>query len=156
MPGELAFRPPRYGDIAAIWPRLREIEALELSATGRSPKDGLRISLRVSVMAWTVTVDGRAEGAFGVAPVSLLSGIGRPWFLGTEDLKFQRRAWLAQGRRHLAAMETAFPLLENIVHRDNILSIRWLERLGFAVDDELVHVGGHPFRRFTKGFPERV
>jgi hypothetical protein len=146
------FRDPRYGDIAAIWPRLREIEKVELACGGMTPKGGLRASLQASEMAMTVTVDGRPEGIFGCAPVSLMDGLGRPWFLCTDEALKHRRAWLIDAPRFLAQMEAWYPRLENVVHAHNTSSIRWLQRLGFVIDDELRQVAGHPFRRFTKGF----
>lgn len=146
------FRPARYGDIAAIWPTMDPIERLEVEAFGHSAKGGLRLAYRGSAMAWTAELDGRPEAMFGVMPEDLCQGIGRPWMLRTVKAEKAGKAWLVDAAAFLSYIETVFPRLENWVHVDNVASIRWLSRLGFAIDPETVHIGEVPFRRFHRGF----
>lgn len=50
------------------------------------------------------------------------------------------------------AMQSAFPRLENFVHVENRLSIRWLKHLGFTVDEEMPEVmNGEDFLSVLEG-----
>jgi len=143
------FRAPRWGDVNAIAPRMREIERVECAVSGMTPKQALRRGLLGSAMVWTGTVDGRAEAMFGVIPVSLIDGEGIPWMLGTDRARLAGRRFLTIGPKYLEVIANAYPRLENHVHRDNLPSIRWLKRLNFAVDPEVVQFGDTPMRRFS-------
>lgn len=148
----VTIRGLRPGDIARVARDILPIEKLECEAHGQSPKSALRLGAQGSPIVGVADVAGKAEAIFGVSPVSTIEGIGRPWMLGTQRLRAERRAFLIVGPAVIAQIERYFPRLENYVHADNGGSIRWLARLGFVVERELVHVGGEPFRRFHKGF----
>lgn len=147
---EVTFRPARYGDINAIARRLRDIEVLELKAMGTTPKRSLYLGLKGSAMAWTGLVDGRPEAMFGVVPISLMDGTGRPWMLGTERARRAGRLWLTVAPRFIDWISADYPNLENYVHRDNAASIRWLKRLGFTIEPEAVDIGGQPMLHFWR------
>ena len=46
-------------------------------------------------------------------------------------------------------MQRAYPILSNVVHADNRIAIRWLQRLGYGIG-EVFDAGGHPMRRFER------
>lgn len=140
----------RYGDIRRIANRMRAADVIECAAIGHDPKRALVSSLRASSLSWTVWLDDRPVAMFGVAAHDMLSGIGAPWLLGTDDLKRGARQFLRWGPGFLKAMQADFPRLENMVSADNAPAIRLLVALGFALDDNVVYVGGVPFRRFAR------
>lgn len=151
MAPPLIFRKPQPGDALAIYENMRDMDALECRAHGHHPLDALRAGLRGSVEPLVVEGPHGPLCAFGIIPQSILDGLARPWLLGTHDVPRYARALLGLPKPYVAAWLAEWPKLENWVHRDNHASIAWLRYLGFDIHDEAVDIGGHPFRRFTKG-----
>lgn len=141
-----------YGDVNRLANRMRDIDRREAAAFGHSPKRALVNGLRASTLCWTVTLDGEPVAMFGVAPVSILNRTGAPWMLGTYAISRSHRAILKLAPPLLRAMLDDYPRLENLISVDNVTSIAWLDRLGFAFDDDVRYVGGEAFRRFHMGF----
>ena len=129
--------------------RMREIDRAECAVFGRTPKEALRLSLRSASCAWTAKVDGRAEAMFGAASLSAIDGIGSPWLLMTDVAVAHARALVELGRDYSDAMQARFRRLENWVHADNAVAIRWLTRLGYAIGPVDV-INGHPMRSFAR------
>lgn len=150
----VTVRKPEPNDAALIGARLRAVDARECAAFGHSGPEAVALGIRASTTCWVAVGSHRPLAAFGVTPISLLDGLGRPWFLGTDEVRACWRDLLRLGPSYLATLERHFPRLENWVAQDNHASIRWLTRLGFAVDGELVDIGGLSMRRFTKGLTE--
>jgi hypothetical protein len=145
----IEFVPARLFHVGPIATRMREIDRLECAISGHSPKEALRLSLRSSLLAWTAKIDGRPEAMFGVSTVSLLGLEGSPWLLLTDEGAKHAKALVRDGRRYSDAMQAAFPLLANLVHADNHVAIRWLQRLGYGIGEEF-EAGGHLMRRFER------
>lgn len=139
---------------ADLAPRLRHADADEVWASGRyRPAEALRLSLGLSLMAWTGLVDDVPMCIFGVSPVSLMSGHGAPWMLGAEGLERHAVPFLRRNRAYVAEMLALCPRLENHVDARNALSIRWLRWLGFTIHPAAPFGPfGVPFHRFTMGF----
>jgi hypothetical protein len=125
----------RLVDVGPIASRMRNPDRLECAALGRTPKEGLRIGLRMSLKPITVMIEGRPEGMLGAVPVSMIGGRAIVWMLGTSELYRYPRAWALLGPRVIADMLETFRSLENIVSADNVKAIRFLAHMGF-------HVGG--------------
>lgn len=149
----IEFRAPRPSDVLYIAKRMADMDRLECAAFGRTPRQALDLAVRGSVMAWTASVDGKPLAAFGVTPVSVMSGVGVPWLLCVPEARRHQRAFLERGRPFVQQMQATFPALQNMVHRDNARAIRWLRRLGFTVEAEPVYAGGHPMLPFWRGRP---
>ena len=137
--------PAHVGRIAA---RMREADVVESRALGYTPKQALRIGLQGSLLALTARVDGKAEAMMGLAPVSLIEGVGRPWMLESDLIYRHGRDLIAFGPSIISAMRDSSPVLRNVVSRDNGRAIRLLKRWGFAVGDEVEMIGGVPFLTF--------
>lgn len=148
----IAFRPPQPGDAEAIAADMRDIDAVECRSWGHAPLDAVRAGLAGSIEPEVAVGLHGPVCALGIIPVSVLDGLARPWLLGTRETPRHARVLLTAAPPRVAVWQAQYPRLENWVHRDNAASIRWLKFLGFAVEDELVHIGAEPFRRFTKGF----
>lgn len=145
----IEFVPARLFHVGPVATRMREIDRLECAISGHSPKEALRLSLRSSLLAWTAKIDGRPEAMFGVSTVSLLGQEGSPWLLLTDEGARQAKSLVRDGRRYSDAMQAAFPLLANLVHADNHVAIRWLQRLGYGIGEPF-DAGGHAMRRFER------
>lgn len=135
--------------VGMIANRMRDIDCLECEMFGRSPKQALRMALTASAVAWTAKVDGRPEAMFGASSLSAIEGIGVPWMLMTDEAVRHGRALLVLGRRYSDELQRRFPTLENAVHADNAVAIRWLERLGYTVGP-IVAMNGQPMRGFVR------
>lgn len=153
MAGKPYYRPIIAGDIAHVGNHLRDDDKREVIAMRgdvRSMQDVLALSVLCSTHCWAaVAPDHEPIALFGVAPVSLLGGIGSPWLLGTERTVRYASALVRQGRYYVQVMREAYPDLTNYVDARNERSIRWLQRLGFVLREcEPVGVMGMPFYRF--------
>jgi len=134
---------------------MRDDDVREVWASHRhSPEEALENSLSRSELAWTCAIAGIPAFMWGVARLgSLLSLKGAPWLLGT-NLFFKahrqlHREFLRQCPDYVARMLARFPRLENVVHAENRLSIRWLKWCGFSLDmDVPIRINGEDFFRF--------
>lgn len=125
------IRPLREGDIEALLANMRQPDRDEVEAAGQDVENGVISSVQMSAMCWAAEINGRLACLFGVAPISLLGGVGAPWLLGTDVLDRHPRALIRNTGPYLDAMRSAFPHLVNYVDARNTRSIRWLKALGF-------------------------
>lgn len=127
-------------DVAELAINLRAADAAEIRAYGiKEPHAALVRSTVNSVLCWTGEVDGRVAAILGVAPLSIMSGIGSPWMMGTPLLDRHARVLVRETPGYIARMLRAFPHLVNFVHAENTTSVRWLRRLGFTLDAPTPH-----------------
>lgn len=145
--------PAKLTHVGPIASRMRAIDAAECAAFGRSPKEGLRYSLRTAWHALTALAhDGTPVAMMGVGAVNLLNGIGSPWFLGRDEVFDYPRDLLLDGRRVIQGWLESFERLENMVSVDNDRAIRLLRRWGAIVEDgPTVRHGSLDFVRFRFG-----
>lgn len=141
--------PAKLTHVGPIALRMRLIDQLECRIFGHSPKDALRTGLMAATVAWTALIDGRPEAMFGATTLSLFDAVGRPWLLMTDEAEKQHRALVRLGRIYTEAIHRHYVQLENWVHVDNAVAIRWLSRLGFAVGGVEI-IRGHPMRPFIR------
>lgn len=131
---------------------MREADVREVWASSRfTPAQALETSLSSSTMAWTCLVDGIPTLMWGAARRGcILSETGVPWLLGTDSISRVSRAFVRHSRGYVARMQEEFPYLENHVHAENILSMRWLRWCGFLIDDEPTVINQEAFFRFWR------
>lgn len=143
------------GHIPVIAAHMREADIREVFASDRwVPDEALEKSLRCSAQAWTCLLDGVPAFMWGVGRRgSILSETGVPWLLGTDGIHRVNREFLKQSRAYVERMHEYFPYLENRVHAENRLSIRWLEWCGFTIDDVPTSINGEAFFRFWRVSP---
>jgi RimJ/RimL family protein N-acetyltransferase len=145
--------------IPAIAADMREADRREVWASHRhTPEEALRHALARSELAWTCAIAGIPAFMWGVARQgSLVSVVGAPWLLGT-NLFFSanrtlHREFLKQCPDYVRRMQQRFPRLENHVHAENKLSIRWLQWCGFTLADTPESINGEPFYLFRRDAP---
>lgn len=101
-----------------------------------------------SALCWTARVDGRMGCVFGVAPMSLLASVhAAPWLLGTDEVPRHATLLMRHSPDYIAKMLDFSPVLANMVHARNTVSLRWLKRMGFKIGP-LFLVGDEPFHPF--------
>ena len=128
---------------------MREADRRELEAMLVVPEYALVCGINESAWAKTVIVEGRPALMFGVSDTSILSGIGIPWLLGTDDMERMKVTFIRQCRWFVLEMLRSYPVLVNYVDARNATSIRWLTWLGFTLDPAEPHgFNGELFHRF--------
>ncbi|WP_416063932.1 hypothetical protein ACK9YZ_11860 [Rhizobium sp. ZK1] len=151
LAAEIAIVPARPGHIREIAGRMRRADSEEVfAASGHSPTSALSFSYRHSSLAWSALFNGRPEVMWGVGDINILTGIGAPWLLGTDAVEENFRAFLRISRDWPAQLLSRYRLLRNVVDARNMVSLRWLEWLGFRLF-EPVEINGHQFRLFEMG-----
>lgn len=149
---DIRFEPtkPEYVEaIAEIG--LRESDELEVTrATGWDVKKVLTESCKRSTICYTVFVNGEPSVLFGAVPTGILTGEASIWMLATDRIY--------EGKQHItpiavsiiADLKNRFSCLWNFVDAENVVSVKWLKKLGFKFDENPTPYGpgGHPFYRF--------
>lgn len=148
---DLQVRAPHARDLIELTTRLRPADRVELEACNHfDTLAAVTHSACQSRLCWSVREGDVLLCLFGVCPLPGHPGVGTPWMLGTTAIgAAHRRKLIAEPGPYIARMVEAFPRLVNYVHADNTASIRWLRRLGFAVDRPAPFgPNGAPFCRF--------
>lgn len=138
-------------DIPALVADARPQDVAEMQALGTDYEAALRQSLAISTWAVTGCVDDVPVCMFGVAPGSVLGGVGIPWMLGTTEIVKHEKAFLRRCRGIVDAMLRSYPALLNIVDERNTVAKRWLTWLGFRFDPHPFQLGAQAFRVFRAG-----
>lgn len=150
---KLRFRGLQAGDVAFLAAHLRADDVQELAATrgpNVHPADAISRAVLLSSHAWVAASEGgRAIAIFGVAPVSLLNGIGSPWLLATDEAFRHPRSLVVEGRRYLSVMRAIYSDMVNYVDARNVRSVRWLKHLGFTLHPAAPYgIEDEPFHKF--------
>lgn len=145
----LPAAPEHVGPIAR---NMREADRREVWASHRhTPGEALEHALLGSELAWTCFVHGRPAFMWGAARQGgLMSRTGAPWLLGTEGLYVVGREFLKRSRFYVGMMQSRFSRLENHVHAENILSIRWLKWCGFTINKTPIVFNSEKFFLFWR------
>lgn len=131
---------------------MRPADRIEVLATGAhaTPLAALRTSVAFSQHCAVFVADGVPLCVFGVAPVSITSGIGAPWLLGSVALEQHVRRLIPKVAPYIRTMLDLYPTLVNHVHADNRKALVFLRKVGFTVHAaKPVGIYGAMFHRFT-------
>lgn len=145
------FGPPTQEAIQFIADNMREEDIIEVWASGRhTPIEALEMSIKKSRKAVIVYADDVPLAALGIVLRDFLSGVGVPWLLSADQALKHKRQFLELSPPVIEEMLDLCPKLVNYVHAENRLSIRWLEWLGFTIEDaKSTGPAGELFHRFT-------
>lgn len=148
---EVLIRETVTDDAVRLLGQLRDADRRECLAYGLDDyEEGIRSSVTSSVLCWSAfDAAGNLLAVFGVAPVSVMTGVGCPWMLGTDRLGRHSRDLMRICPGYIGRMLGLFPHLTNHVHAGNTTSVRWLKRLGFRLHKPAPYgLLGEPFHRF--------
>ena len=122
------------------------------AASHSPPKEALVRSLAASPNAMAGLYQGRVVCMYGVAEISILSNIGIPWLLGTDEIEEHSKYFLRHNRYYMREISKRYSYLVNFVDARNTVAIRWLEWLGFRVlPAQPFGPDDMPFHRFEIG-----
>ena len=127
------------------------------AASHNTPFEALTQSLAASPNAMMGFYKGRVVCMYGVAEMSILSNVGVPWLLGTDEIEKHSKYFLRQNRHYMKEIKRKYSLLINFVDARNTVAIRWLKWLGFEVfDAQPFGPDDVPFRRFEMSMKHYV
>lgn len=136
--------------IAELARRLREADKRELlEVSGVGPRAGLRSSVVASEDVRGFYLDGRLIGAAGLHALPLL-GVGVPWFLGAPEVSRRPVELVRTSKRLVSEWLGRVERLENVVAASHEESVRYLQHLGFIVEEARGNPAGFAVRRFYK------
>lgn len=123
-------------DYADLIANIRDSDRLEVqSISGRDLSELLLAPRPYSHKTWTARAESGLVAMFGYANYESQPGVGVPWMLATDLISQHEKDLLALSKPHIKLMEQLFDKLHNYVAADNDAAIRWLEWLGFKMDD---------------------
>lgn len=142
----------RASDILFIAGSIRSDDRREIEAMSTlSPTQALWRSYRMSTSCWTGFVDNDPILMFGVAPLTVLGGVGSPWLIGTDAILKVKHQFLRMNAQFVEKMNETYPVLHNYVDVRNTHSVRWLKWLGFKFDDPVEYgLNGEKFYPFMR------
>ena len=120
-------------DVRHVADNLRAEDYVELSLVQDDPPD-IACVKAMTTAKWCkcMLMDGKPVVIFGVS-ASGKDKVGAPWMISTDDLYKISKQFVRASVREVDLMLKDFPLLCNIVHRDNLASQAWLRWLGFTI-----------------------
>lgn len=151
----IVIRPIRSADIAHVAANARDADRREgLDLFGYDVLEGLTESVKASSWCAAIEDDEELIALVGVAAHELLTTHGAPWMIGVNGIEKHGRAFVRMTQPIIGRMLDEYPLLSNIVHSENALSVRWLKRAGFTFGAlEPVGQAGAMGFRFWKARP---
>lgn len=147
---EVKFVEPNDELIRFIALNMRQADVDEVWASHHHlPYEALMTGWELSHSSTIVTVNSEPCVMIGLVIHDILSGSGVPWLLGTEGALKYKRNFLTQVPAVIDEMLNVCPRLFNYVHAENRVSINWLRRIGFTIDDPEPHGAAQElFHRF--------
>ena len=146
------IRPAREGDGFSIGSKLRKADLIEVMAhSTENPCKLLEDSVNMpGANTYTIDMKGLPIAMFGVVPYQ--ENIGVIWLLGTDDIVKVKIPFLRNCRFWLDAFSGLYPVLFNVVSKENKLHITWLKWMGFEFTKEHPEYGlnKEPFIEFVK------
>lgn len=142
-------------DVAALLRLgLRERDKTEALNIRGGDDEGMALydSYVLSRTCRTVIINEVVVAMFGVVPHSIYSSDGSVWFLASDQVDEERKAFARISKNEVNAMCEKYSRLTNFVDADNKKSIRWLKWLGFTVDPNAAPSGPHRhlFHKFER------
>lgn len=134
-------------------PHLRLSDLIEIECTsGQAPLDALLESVRLSDddMCWAALDQGLPVAMFGA---NSLEGekIGGIWLLASYGIYRNKKDFMRKCKKYLAKMHERYEWLTNFIDEENLITRRWLEKLGFKPVQRIENfgVGRRPFIQYV-------
>lgn len=132
----LRFVKPTEQLIEQIAADMRQADADEVWASHRhTPMQALMKGLELSDFSTVVMHDDTPLVMLGLVKRDILTDTGVVWLLGTNESLNHRKAFLKETKPVIDEMLSVCSRLCNMVHAKNIVSIQWLRRIGFTIDE---------------------
>lgn len=152
MTCEISYRPPSRADIAWVADNMRQSDVDEIRALGvQDVHEALNHGVKTSKWAAAAVWGEEPLCIIGVTEYSdLLGKMGSPWMLGTPVLHKTGRTFWTESKKIVYAMSQDYPFLVNYVWEGSEKSVKWLQKLGFKMEEPLPRgPEGQGFHRFS-------
>lgn len=152
MEPEFQVVPATVEHIQSMAGRIRQADIDEFWAAAHvEPVESCSRALATSTVAWAGIYRGEVICVVGVCPVSLASGLGVPWMLGSTSLDKCAGRFLRRCRGALISLMETSSHLVNFVDARNTKAIQWLGWLGFTIHPPVAYgIEGLPFHPFER------
>jgi hypothetical protein len=143
--------PSNVGDVKEFGPLIRQSDRDELeAASAASAEAALFFGITKSTLAWSAHCTEGPLCIFGIAPTSVLTGAGVPWFMATDLISKYQFTFLRHSKHYVTIMRQHYPIQVNYVDDRHLEAQRWLKWLGYTLGPpEPYGVYGLPFRQFS-------
>jgi hypothetical protein len=144
-------------DVFDLEPNLRLDDINELEAQGSSPMKSLLRGFVYSDKCFTVKLNNKIIGMFGVCSFGQPKGFASIWFLGSDDLLTIPRIFITEGRNYINKFMQDYDIIVNAVDSRNVSHIKWIEKCGMILSSP-IFINGIEFKQFykTKGVKDNV
>jgi hypothetical protein len=135
--GNTWWRHTTGSDVEFVADNMRQADRDEVIAGGHDHKDGLRRSVELTDVCFTLD---SADGPLlicGAKPKSLTSDVGIPWLLGSFLAEKHPKVFLKDAPLILGVWFRDFNYLENYVHAEYKQAVNWLQRIGFTLGETI-------------------
>lgn len=140
-------------DAVSLAPKLRDIDKLECECVGSTAEISLLspFTLPDSVVLSGINEDEEVILMCGISKCPVTPEMGVIWMLASPKIYNHRREIIKLSKPTIAKLSEGYKAVYNMIHKDNKLSIRWLEWCGFIVDKTRIYVkGGEDFYLLLK------
>lgn len=142
----ITYRTAKPIDVIVMARNLKEADRKEVSLLhGDDIQRALLQSFQMSVE--TVAVDGHMGQLLALGGVAKAGAVGIPWLITTEEAVRYGKRLIKDVLPVIRRWAAEYGELENFVHKENLVSRRWLARLGFV--EEPAPYKGTDFYRFS-------
>lgn len=144
----LTYRVATEADARDLAPRLRESDRTEITlSSGPDNEKTLVESVRLSVEAHCAVEDGKVICLWGIGEQDC---DGVPWMVASPEAMKHPKKLVKRTRQIIKRWSRHYRLLYNMVHAENITTIRWLKSVGFTIGplEPAYGVGKAPFHLF--------
>ena len=130
---------------AIIAPYLRQEDIDEMKAlTGMNPEIGVAYSIAFSQRGGAAIYAGKIAAIFGLSDNLI-------WLVGTDEITKHFITFFRATREYFPKLIKGYEYVYNYVDARNKLHLRWLEWLGFTIEEaQLLGVENRPFHKVWK------
>ena len=120
--------------VQALLDDIRPEDAAEVEATTSEDMYTLIARhIKKSNESWSVFNDDKLVAILGVASLSLVSGIGTPWALSTNEATKHKRVFMKASRILMDNWLIKYPILICYIDARYKKALRWAKWLGFTI-----------------------
>jgi hypothetical protein len=146
----VSVRPSVKKDVEDLFWRLRKSDITEIWNSHHAfPKDALKDGFKHSILCFSIVIEDRVCGMYGIRCDTLIGDRATIWMLGSPEIEKIRIKFLRNNRKYIDLFLSYYPILMNWVDVDNKKSIAWLKWLGAEIGEpERYGVENKLFRKF--------
>jgi hypothetical protein len=124
---------PTKAQATALSLNMRPEDSAEIWKLERiSPLKAVLQSMETSLEAYTILVEGKVAGMFGIAPVALVGQTMIPWMLTTGEIEKIKKSFVKETKRVVREWSRTYHLI-NYIDADYTKALAWARHCGFTV-----------------------